>query len=246
MEIKNLTYKNELKDFSYDFTGKKIYGIVGNKNSSTLLLELIRGLKKPTSGSINKKGLKVFMLFENSEDQVFGDTIKEEITYGLDEDQVDLKEIADKVGFDDDFFNKSLLKLSSGEKRKLIIAAMLAFNPDVILVDNFLNCLDFETQKMFINLLKRMQFDDHKIVIIADQNIKLVYELVDEVILLSNEILLSGSKYDVFKNTDLLRELDIEVPEYIEFVDMARRRKNVDLPYRDRITDIVKDVYDNV
>ena len=123
---------------------------------------------------------------------------------------------------------------------------MLAFNPDVILVDNFLNCLDFETQKMFINLLKRMQFDDHKIVIIADQNIKLVYELVDEVILLSNEILLSGSKYDVFKNTDLLRELDIEVPEYIEFVDMVRRRKNVDLPYRDRITDIVKDVYDNV
>ncbi len=246
MEIKNLTYKEELKKINYTFTHKKIYGIIGNKQDSTLLLELIRGLKKPTSGSIEKDNLRAFMLFESSEDQIFGDTIKEEITYGLDENSIDLEEISKKVGLDDDFWNKKPINLSSGEKRKLVIASMLAFNPDIVLVDNFLNSLDFETQKMFINLLKRMQFDDHKIIIIADQNTKLLYELVDEVILLNGEILLSGNKYDVFKNVDLLDELDVEIPEYIEFTNLVARRKSVDLPYRDRITDIVKDVYDNV
>ncbi len=246
MEIKNLTYKEELKNINYTFTHKKIYGIVGNRKDSTLLLELIRGLKKPTSGTIDKENLKSFMLFESSDDQIFGDTIKEEITYGLDENDVSLEEISEKVGLDESFWNKKPINLSNGEKRKLVIASMLAFNPDIILVDNFLNSLDFETQKMFINLLKRMQFDDHKIVIIADQNTKLLYELVDEVILLNGEILLSGDKYDVFKNVDLLNELDVEVPEYIEFTNLVARRKSVDLPYRDRITDIVKDVYDNV
>ena len=246
MEIKNLAYKEDFKDINYDFTSKKIYGIIGNKTNTTILLELIRGLKKPTFGSVEKGDLKVFMFFENSEDQIFEDTIKENILYGLNEDENDLKEIGEKLGFDEDFWNKDPLKLSYGEKKKIVIASMLAFNPDVILVDNFLNSLDFENQKLFINILKRMQFDEHKIVIIADQNIKLLYELVDEVILLTDEILLSGNKYDVFKNVDLLNEFDIEIPEYIEFVNIVARRKNIDLPYRDRITDIVKDVYDNV
>ena len=50
----------------------------------------------------------------------------------------------------------------------------------------------------------------------------------------------------VFKNVDLLVDLDIEIPSYILFTNLVATRKNVDLPYRDRITDIVKDVYDNV
>ena len=48
MEIKNLNYKNELNNFSYEFDSKKIYGIVG----SSILFELIKGIKKPTSGEI--------------------------------------------------------------------------------------------------------------------------------------------------------------------------------------------------
>ena len=246
MEIKNLFYKDKLENINYEFTEGKIYGIVGNKENETLFLELIRGLKKPTMGSINKKDLKVFMFFEDSINQFFGDTIKEQITYGLDENEVDLEEISEKLNFDEDFWNKNPLSLSESEKKKVIFASMLAFNPDVVLLDNFFNSLDLENQKNFINILKRMQFDDKKIVIIADENINLLYELADEIMVLSNEILLSGDKYEVFKNVDLLTELDIEIPKYIEFTNLVLSRKNVDLPYRDRITDVVKDVYDNV
>ena len=246
MELNNLSYKDNLKRINYTFTHEKIYGIIGNKENSTLLLELIRGLEKPTRGSIEKDGLKVFMLFENSEDQIFEETIKGEILYGLNEDNVDLEEIGEKLGFDESFWNKKPLDLSDGEKRKLVIASMIASNPDVILVDNFLNLLDFENQKMFVNILKRMQFDEQKIVIISDSNINLLFEIVDEVLLLTDEILLSGNKYDIFKNVDLLTELDIEIPKHIEFSDYVLSRKGVELPYRDRITDIIKDVYDNV
>ena len=91
-----------------------------------------------------------------------------------------------------------------------------------------------------------MQFDEHKIVIIADQNVNLLYEIVDDVIVLDNEIILSGNKFDIFKNVDLLNDLKIEIPLYVEFVNLVSIKKNIDLPYRDRITDIVKDVYDNV
>lgn len=246
MEIKNLTYKDELLDLNYTFTHDKIYGIVGDKSKATLFLELLRGLKKPTHGYIDKNGLKVFMLFEESENQIFNNTVHDEILYGLNDDQVDLLDICKKVDISDELWNKNPLYLSSGEMRKVVIASMLAFNPDIILVDNFLNMLDYENQKMFINILKRMQFDEHKIVIIADQNVNLLYEIVDDVIVLDNEIILSGNKFDIFKNVDLLNDLKIEIPLYVEFVNLVSTKKNIDLPYRDRITDIVKDVYDNV
>ena len=229
---------------NYTFSGKKIYGIIGDKENTTLLFELIRGLKKATSGSIEEA--KTFMLFENSEEQIVGETVKEEILYGLNEAEVDLKDIDNKLELGEDFWNKKPLKLSDGEKRVLVIASMLAFNPDVLLVDNFLNLLDYKNQRKFVEILKRMQFDDHKIIIIADQNINLLYELVDEVIVLTDEILISGDKYEVFKNVDLLGELGVEVPKYVEFKELVSFKKNVDLPYRNRITDIVKDVYDNV
>lgn len=245
MEINNLTYKNQLLDINYTFTHEKIYGIIGDKDKSTLLFELIRGLKKVTKGTINKTG-KVFMLFEASEEQIFNDTIKEEILYGLNENNVDLIEIGKKLNIEDEFWNKNPLHLSAGEMRKVVMATMLAFDPDIILIDNFLNSLDYENQKLFISILKRLQFDEHKMIILADQNVDLLYELVDEVLILTNQILLSGNKYDVFKNVDLLNELEIEIPSYIEFRNIVLAKKNVDLPYRDRITDVVKDVYDNV
>ncbi len=246
MEIDNLTYKDQLKNICYNFTGDKIYGIIGNSENITLLMELIRGLKKPTNGVIKTQDSKVFMLFENSEDQIVGESIKENVIYGLDEDSIDLEEIANKLELDDNFWNKNPLKLSAGETRKMIIASMLAFNPDIVLIDNFLNLLDYETKKKFVNFLKRMQFDEHKIIIITDQDINALYELADEMILLTDEIVVSGSKYKVFENAELLSELDVEIPNYILFSNLVSLKKNVDLPYRDRITDVVKDVYDNV
>jgi len=246
MEINNLGYEDIIKNINYTFTPDKIYGVVGNKENSTLFLELIRGLKKSTVGTINKQNLKIFMLFEESENQIFNETIREEILGDLDETNIDLLDICEKLNITEELWEKNPLNLSVGEKRKIVIASMLAFNPDVILVDNFLNCLDYENQKRFIDILKRLQFDDHKIVIIADQNINLLYEIVDEVLVLTDEILLSGNKYNVFKNSDLLRDLGIEVPKYIDFCDIVKSKKNIDLIYRDRITDIAKDVYDNV
>ena len=48
------------------------------------------------------------------------------------------------------------------------------------------------------------------------------------------------------KDILLLESLGIEIPSYIKFSDLVLTSKNVDLGYRDRVTDIMKDVYDNV
>ena len=44
----------------------------------------------------------------------------------------------------------------------------------------------------------------------------------------------------------ICKNYNIDIPHYIEFKDYVKEKKDVDLLYRDRITDIIKDVYDNV
>lgn len=247
MEIKNLSYKSHLKDINYVFTYTKIYGIfVNNQAQATLFLELIAGLIKPSKGKINAKDKKTYMIFSNSEDQLISDTVRNEILSGLDESEIALNEICEKLSLPEEMLDRKISELSSNEKRLVVIASMLAYNPDIILIDNFLGQLDYQSQKLVVSILKRLQFDAHKQLIITDQNVDLLFELIDIAIILEDEIVLSANKYEIFKNKDLLKNTNIELPNYIKFSDFVLNVKNKELGYRDRITDIIKDVYDNV
>lgn len=247
MEIKNLYYKNTIQNINYTFTHTKIYGILSTSSKRiTTFFELICGLQKPTQGSVNTRGQKRYMLFSNSNNQIFNKTVKEEILYGLAENEVALDEICEKLNINEEFLNRDIIYLSDSEKKIVAFATMLANNPDIILIDNFISGLDSKNQKMIINILKRLQFDYHKQLIIADQNVNLLFELIDIIIILDDEILLSGPKYDIFRKTEILESIGIEIPDYIKFSNLVLTKKNIDLGYRDRITDIIKDVYDNV
>lgn len=247
MEIKNLYYKNKIQNINYTFTHTKIYGILSTSSKRiTTFFELICGLQKPTQGSVNTRGQKIYMLFSNSNNQIFNKTVKEEILYGLAENEVALDEICEKLDINEEFLNRDIIYLSDSEKKIVAFATMLANNPDIILIDNFISGLDSKNQKMIVNILKRLQFDYHKQLIIADQNVNLLFELIDIIIILDDEILLSGPKYDIFRKTEILESIGIEIPDYIKFSNLVLTKKNIDLGYRDRITDIIKDVYDNV
>ena len=91
-----------------------------------------------------------------------------------------------------------------------------------------------------------MQFDFKKLVIIADPDVDLLFEISDVSLILDDTIIVAGNKFDIFANTDLLKNYNIDIPHYIEFKNYVKEKKDVDLLYRDRITDIIKDVYDNV
>ncbi len=246
MEIKNVFYKNVFGSLNYKFDSAKIYGILSNDRMKiTIFMELLRGFIKPTSGYIENNKEKVYLLFDDSIDQIFNDTVKEEILYGLDKN-IDLKTILDRLELNEEILEKNPFTLSMGEKRKIVFASMLAANPDVILIDNFFGGIDYYNEKLIIDILKRLQFDDHKLIIMYDQNIDRLFEFIDNVLIIDNEIIMTGNKFDVFRKKCILQKLNIELPKYVEFSNTVLEKKQVDLGYRDRISDIMKDVYDNV
>lgn len=247
MEVKNLSYKNIIEDVSYIFANTRIYGIFSkNIVQSTVFLELIAGLREATHGLVKTYDKKVYMIFSNSDDQIFNETVEEEILYGINSSEVAIEEICEKLDLDLKFLQKKCTCLNKSEKALVVLASMLAANPDIILIDNFLGNLDYKTRKQIMEVLKRLQFDDHKQLIIADRNIDFLFEFMDVVVILDNEVVLSGNKYEIFKKTEILKTIDVDIPKYISFSDLVLKDAQIEIGYRDRITDIMKDVYDNV
>ena len=62
----------------------------------------------------------------------------------------------------------------------------------------------------------------------------------------NGKIILSGNKFDVFKNVDMLRANDISIPKIIKFENDVLKKKNIKLGYRDEINDLVKDILRNI
>ncbi|MBR2712769.1 MAG: hypothetical protein IKE73_03580, partial [Bacilli bacterium] len=93
--------------------------------------------------------------------------------------------------------------------------------------------------KLFIKLKK---FFNKKIVIV-DSNIDDIYEFIDDVIIIdSGEILLSGNKYKVYDNIELLEEKNIRIPSIITFIHKMKER-GINIDNVDNTNELIKSIY---
>ncbi len=136
------------------FPGQRL-GLVGDNGSGkTSLLHLMVGLLKPTGGSILAFGrerkqeadfvevrAKAGLLFQDSEDQLFSPTVLEDVAFGplnLGKGPKRAKEIAletlESLGLGG-YGERITYRLSGGQKRLVALAAVLAMQPLVLLLD---------------------------------------------------------------------------------------------------------------
>ena len=80
-----------------------------------------------------------------------------------------------------------------------------------------------------------------KTIIIGTLDSNLILKLADKVYVLDDgKIVMSGNKYKVL-SSDLVNK-----PKLIEFSLMVKNEKNINIGFRDDISDLMKDVYRNV
>ncbi|MEG0826697.1 MAG: energy-coupling factor ABC transporter ATP-binding protein [Bacilli bacterium] len=148
------------------------------------------------------------------------------------------------VDLDESLLQRDPFTLSSGEKRKLAIASILIYNPKIILMDEPTIGLDYKSRENLIKIIRNLKTEYKKTIIIVSNDVDLIHKISDYIyILKEGNLLLSGNKYDVFKNTKLLRENNINIPKLIEFSDYVLINKRIKIGYRDEINDLIKDIY---
>lgn len=233
VELKNVIFEYEknvkiLDDISFRANERDSIGLIGaNGAGKSTLLKLLVGLEENYKGSIYISEMpvikelypkireKIGYVFQDSENQLFMNTVYEDIAfaprnYGFPESEVNLcvQKAIDKVGINH-IKNKPTYKLSGGEKKLAAIATILAMTPDIILMDEPTIALDPKNRRNVINILN--SFNHLKI--IATHDLDMVIDTCNRVILLANgKIIKCGSTKDILYDKELLENNGLELP----------------------------------
>lgn len=136
-----------LKDVSLDIQRGEFVALVGDNGAGkSTLARIILGLLKPSAGTVwvahrNDRvqlGREVSLLLQNPLEQLFCDTVTEEIAFGLENFGLPVAQAVEQALMTTGLRDKrtSLVSaLSSGEHQRLALAAVLALEPDILILD---------------------------------------------------------------------------------------------------------------
>lgn len=134
-----------------------------------------------------ERAKRVAMLFQNPNRQFAMPTPAEQITFALENIQLPASEITDRVTTSLDALditglaNQKIITLSGGEKQKVALATVLALGSDYILLDEPFANVDPDARLELLQLLKQLQVQHQKTIILADHDLSGYTNLVDAI-----------------------------------------------------------------
>ena len=250
IEVKDLTYVYSektsalatpaLNGVSLTVEEGEFLGIIGQTGSGkTTFVQHLNGLIRlgKNNGSIkigeydladkkcDLKGLrsKVGMVFQYPEYQLFADTVKEDVAFGLKnfykdltEQQIEqkVKEAIELVGLNyNQVKDKSPFELSGGQKRRVAIAGVIVTKPEILVLDEPVAGLDPKGKMEFINLLHTLHGSFVKTIIIVSHDMDTVAEHCSKIAVFSQgNIIATGTPKEVFSEQEKILETGLELP----------------------------------
>ena len=204
-----------LDEVSFSVKAGSLVLILGRSGSgkSTLALNLVgiypdymggrnKGrvfIADPGRGLINRRELAaaerfrcVNMLFQNPEDQIVTLTVEEEVGFALENYLVEpqdihrgIDEALELVGLAG-FRRRSMLELSGGEKQRVALAAMLALEPAVLILDEPTSNLDPAGTADVLATIDRIRARSGLTVLVIEHEVDEVFHRVDAVLLVED------------------------------------------------------------
>jgi len=184
IELEEITFGYErrevLKDLNLRLRRGSIVGIHGSNGSGkTTLLRIIARLLKPQGGVIRGRGRpRPGFLFQDPERQLLFASVKKEIAFSA-RDKGQIQEVLERVGLVDRI-QASVSELSYGEKERLALAALLAADPDILLLDEPSQGLDLVELRRLAGIL-REEREKGKSVILVSHDLEFLEALSDAV-----------------------------------------------------------------
>jgi len=175
------------------FKGEFIILAGRNGSGKSTFLRHLNGLLMPDSGEILVKEKEVRkhlvetrktvgMVFQDPDTQIVGDTVFDEVAFGLENLKTHRSIINEKVTMVLKDLNLFHLRdripssLSGGEKRKLAIAGILVMDPDVIVFDEPFSNLDYPGTLQVLSTIIKLNRSGNTIIIATHDVEPVIYE----------------------------------------------------------------------
>lgn len=237
IEVNNVYYTypsgvEALKGVTLSIKNGEYVAIMGqNGAGKTTLVKHFNGLLKPTVGEVLVDGVKtkdtsvaklartVGFVFQNPDNQLFCETVEEEVAFAL--RNFGFKETTLKkrvtwalnlLGLTE-YRKTSPFLLSGGERKRVALASVLAWNPKVVVLDEPTIGQDYEQKEKLRQFIIQLN-TQKKTVVVVTHDVEFVAECNPRVILMAEgKIVADGIGKEVLTDVDRLTKASVVPPQ---------------------------------
>lgn len=245
--------KNIFLEKTLTFGKNEIVAIVGpSGGGKSTLLKVLKGIipeyssgelvgsvtfhGKPLSGIHFQENLqKILYLFQNPFSQLIYPTPEEEFLFSMENFNFSREEMnASKEKFEELFnlkniWGKQNSQLSNGECQKLVLASLLAINPEVLLLDEPTAFLDPQARAEFYHFLNTIKGE--RLIVIVDHHVEEIKDLVTRIIEVSSDGKIAERADLQFTEVKPLESFNLEGVAIPSFNDLSLRVSDVSFSY---------------
>ena len=242
--------RQALKEVTATIEEGTFTAIAGHTGSGkSTLLQHLNGLLHPTEGHVvvdgvdllpqkksDKKAaraarMKVGIVFQYPEQQLFEETVEADIAFGPKNLELSGEDVASRVRESmelvhldyERFHARSPFALSGGQMRRVAIAGILALRPKYLVLDEPTAGLDPRGRKEILSMVTALHRRKKTTVIFVSHNMDDIARLARHLLVFNKGMLVAdGTPQAVFGQTDVLREAGLRQPHVMTLLRHLR------------------------
>jgi energy-coupling factor transport system ATP-binding protein len=255
IEAKDLYFRypngvEALKGISITIRDGEFIAIMGqNGAGKTTLVKHFNGLLKPTKGqvtvdetdvakvSVATLSRNVGFVFQNPDHQLFCETTEEEISFALRNFGFKESVVENRVTWDlnllglTQYRKTSPFMLSGGERKRVALASVLAWDPKILILDEPTIGQDYQQKEKLRQFIVQMKTQERTMVMVT-HDVEFVAECNPRVLLMrEGKIIGDGEARNILTNPGILNAASIVPPQIAQvFLELSQQLPKLELP----------------
>ena len=202
-----------------------------NGAGKTTLVKHFNGLLRPQKGrimvddvdvsqvSVASLARKVGLVFQNPDDQLFSENVESEISFALNNFGFEKEVVEKRVDWALNLLNleqyrkSSPFILSGGERKRVALASVLAWDPEIVVLDEPTIGQDYAQKEKLRHFLMQLRTQG-KTTIIVTHDVEFVAECKPRIVLMADGgIIADGSTKEIMTNAEAMERASVSPPE---------------------------------
>ena len=202
-----------------------------NGAGKTTLVKHFNGLLRPQKGrimvddvdvsqvSVASLARKVGLVFQNPDDQLFSENVESEISFALNNFGFEKEVVEKRVDWALNLLNleqyrkSSPFILSGGERKRVALASVLAWDPEIVVLDEPTIGQDYAQKEKLRHFLMQLRTQG-KTTIIVTHDVEFVAECKPRIVLMADGgIIADGSTKEIMTDAEAMERASVSPPE---------------------------------
>jgi energy-coupling factor transport system ATP-binding protein len=221
-----------LRGVTVEIKDEAFVAIMGeNGAGKTTLVKHFNGILKPTKGEVSINGVstrrasvaelsrQVGLIFQNPDHQLFSETVEEEIAFALRnfgfEDRVIEERVNWALNLLDlvEYRKTSPFMLSGGERKRVALASVLAWEPSIVIIDEPTIGQDYAQKERLRQFIIQLNAQGRTVIMVT-HDVEFVAECAPRVLVMSKgRIVADGTAREILTDAAVIEKASIAPPQ---------------------------------